>query len=287
MQTLSHRGIGASEIGAVCGLNPFTSPWDVWMRKTGQAPELETNAAMDWGHRLEPAIRQKYVDDTGAVVYVPTESMFHGETQWARATPDGIVVSETFHGHPGLWPRQCWQHIVQIKNVSYWMGREWETAPPAYVQLQEQWELYVTGLDRADVAALIGGSDFRIYTVHRDDATIASLLAIATDFWRRVETRTPPEIDNSDACREHFEKKLAKNSNVELVADADLETTIAAWREHNRAIKSATKEVDRIRNIVLSHMADAQATRVVSSIGIAKLNKNQDLLAPREWSKEA
>jgi putative phage-type endonuclease len=286
-QTLSNFGIGASEIGAVCGLNPFTSPWDVWMRKTGQAPEVESNQPMEWGNRLEAAIRQKYVDETGATVYVPTESMFHAETPWARATPDGIVVSETFLGRQGLPPREFWQHLVQIKNVSYWMGREWESAPPAYVQLQEIWEQYVTGLDRADVAALIGGSDYRCFTIHKDEQTLTDLLSIASDFWRRVEQRIPPEIDNSAACKEHLEKRLAKSSSVELVADQDLESLFSDWRKHSHAIKHSTREVDRIRNVVRSHLADAQADRIVSSIGTAKLDTNKKLLTPREWAKES
>jgi putative phage-type endonuclease len=273
-QQRSSMGIGASEISTVCGMNPFSSPWDLWTRKIGDAPDIEQNEPMEWGNRLEPAIRQKYCDVTGATVEIPKESLFHPGVTFARATPDGIVFCPDRIG------------LLQIKNVSYWVGREWEGAPPPYVQLQVQWEMFVCGDARNDVAALVGGSEFRLFTVHRDDKTIADLVSIATDFWRRVEQRIPPEIDNSDACREHLEKRLAKNSNVEMTADQELERDISAWRDHLKNIKHSTKEVERIRNIVRSHMADAQATRVVSTIGIAKLDTNKKLLAPREWSKE-
>jgi putative phage-type endonuclease len=261
-------------------MNPYASPWDLWLLKTGQKEPIEQNAPMEWGNRLEPAIRQKYVDDTGATVYVPPDSLFHPEMTWARATPDGIVLNsdpaKEEIGH-------AWSHLLQIKNVNYWLGKEWEQCPPPY---QEMWEMHVTGLDRADVAALIGGSDYRVFTIHRDDRAIADLVSIASDFWRRVEQRIPPEIDNSETCREHFEKRFAKSNAVELVADADVNGLFVEWRDQCRIAKNATKEIERLRNVVRSRLADAQADRIVSSIGIAKLDANKKLLAPREWSKE-
>jgi putative phage-type endonuclease len=281
-QELSRQGIGASEISTVCGMNPFQSPWDLWQTKIGEREPFEGNAMTDWGHRLEPVIRQAYVDQTGAVVYVPMESIFSKETPWARATPDGIVLSSPI-GDPS---RDIWQHLLQIKNVGFWVGRDWEQAPPAYVQLQEQWELYVTGLQRADVAALVAGNDFRVFTIHRDDKVIRDLLAIATDFWRRVEQRIPPEIDNSEACKEHFEKRFAKANAVELVATSEIESLFEQWRTHAKTVKAASKEVERIRNVVRSHFAEAQADRIISSIGVAKLDVNHKLLAPKEWAKD-
>jgi putative phage-type endonuclease len=259
-QQLSKHGIGASEISAIVGMNPFASPWDVWCRKTGQAPEPDDSAPIEWGHRLEPVIRQKYCDDTGAAIYVPTESLFHPERHWARATPDGIVVDDC-----------AWKHLLQIKNVGYWMGREWDEAPPTYVQLQEQWELYVTGLDRADIACLIGGSDYRCYTVHRDDGIIQSLVTIAEDFWRRVETRTPPPVDDSDACRKHFESKLRRDA-VELTADEEVEQLFAEWRELVKRQRADEKRIETIRNRVRQIMADAGASVIRTSIGDAKLS---------------
>jgi putative phage-type endonuclease len=261
-QQLSDLGIGASEISAVVGLNPYASPWDVWLRKTGQAPEFQTTEPIEWGHRLEPAIRQAYADKTGAAIHVPLASIFHKTTPWARATPDGIVIQGG-----------QWQHLVQCKNVGTWVEKAWKDAPPAYVQLQEQWEMYVTDLARADVAVLIGGNGFRIYTVHRDDKMIGDLVSIASEFWQRVETRTAPPIDASDACREHFERKLSKGSAVELEADPQLAERIAEWQRLHSEGKRITTEIERIKNEVRAAMADAQAERVQSPYGAPCLQK--------------
>ena len=273
-------GVGASEISAVAGLNPYASEWDVYLRKTDQAPEQPENEPMEWGHRLEPAIRQKYVDDTGATVFVPPESLYHPQTTWARATPDGVILGDhtprTTVESPMLW-----KYLLQCKNVGSWVEKSWTDAPPIYVQLQEQWELYVTGLARADVAALIGGNQFRVYTVHREQRVIDDLVTIASDFWRKVETRTPPAVDASDACREHFERKLAKASVVELTADTELEHVFRRWKRQTRAEKRLKKEIERSRNLVRKAMADAQAERISSTYGPATLvrspgNENQE-----------
>ncbi len=265
-QTLSHHGIGASEIAAVAGLNPYASPWDVWQNKLGLAPPIsdDDSEAIEWGHRNEPAIRQKYADLTGAVLHVPTTSLFHPEQTWARATPDAIVLLNSPESHH-------WDRLMQAKNVGYWPGRDWRGGPPAYVQLQEQWEMFVTGLARADVAALIGGSTFEVYTVHRDDKLIADLVTIGEEFWHRVERRQQPPIDESEACRKHFEAQIKSSSAVELTADAELEQLVASWHANHLTAKRLERETDRIRNEIRKALANAGASRLASTIGVAAI----------------
>jgi hypothetical protein len=59
-------------------------------------------------------------------------------------------------------------------------------------------QLAVTGHDWADVAVLIGGQDFRIYRVNRDEDKIADLIARETVFWQHVVMDTQPAPDGSD-----------------------------------------------------------------------------------------
>lgn len=266
-QALSRHGIGASEIAAVAGLNPYASPWDVWQSKLGLAPPVtdDDSEAIEWGHRNEPAIRQKYADLTGAMLYVPTESLFHPEHTWARATPDAIVVTS------GVAKRDRWDRLMQAKNVGYWPGRDWRGGPPAYVQLQEQWELLVSDLARADVAALIGGSTFEVYTIHRDDKMIADLLTIGEEFWRRVTERREPPIDASEACRRHFESRIKIADAVELVADVELEATMADWHALHLEAKRVERKLETARNLVRRSLAEAGAGAVTSSHGVAKM----------------
>lgn len=271
-QDLSRFGIGASEIASVAGLNPYASPWDIYLRKIGQTPDIEQNEPMEWGHRLEPAIRQKYADETNAVIYVPPASLFHPEHFFARATPDGVVL-DTNLIEPWRGGGYRWLALVQCKNVGHWVEKAWSDAPPAYVQLQEQWEMLVTETDRADVAVLIGGNDFRTYTIHRDNKVIADLVTIGSAFWKRVESRTPPPVDDSEACKKHFEQRFAKKDAVEIVADEQLDGLFADWRRLTSDHKAMERQIETIRNVVRQHLAEAQADRIVSTYGTAKLSK--------------
>ena len=44
-------GLGASEVPAVLGLDPYRSPLDVYLEKTGVLPPFEGNNFTEWGNR--------------------------------------------------------------------------------------------------------------------------------------------------------------------------------------------------------------------------------------------
>lgn len=275
-QVRSDVGLGASEIAAVAGLNPHASPWDVWLAKTGQST-FTGNDLTEWGHRLEPAIRQKYADETGHVVEVPAASMFHPSRPWQRATPDGIVYEMLQENRPGIPanripPKKMIVRLFQAKNVGEWPAkRMWEDGVPDYVQLQEQWEMDVTGAPVADVCALVGGNEFRTHTVYRDARLAADLVEIGAEFMRRVERGTPPDIDHSKACREHLVARMSKARAVEFHADAETEAAIAEWQRLHVEAKKIEKQLEKARNVVRRVFADAQCERVTWSGGVLRI----------------
>lgn len=284
-------GIGASDIAAIVGQSKYSSPWDVYRRLTAidllqgqidepvadlvagdaelEQDERDVHSRTGWGHRLEPVIRQAYCDETGLEVVIPG-SLFHQEHRWARATPDGIAWPFD-QGHPAnmLTPfNHNVDRLVQIKNVGQYVAAEWAEAPPAYVQLQEQWELYVTGLARADVAALIGGGEFRVFTIWRDDRMIADLVTIAEDFWTRVQQGRPPEIDGSNACRAQMSRHLAGSAAVEMTADADAEQLAQRYQEYYLAADAAEAGKKLAANQLLGRLVDAGATKIRTELGV-------------------
>ena len=50
---LRKTGIGGSDAGAVCGLNPYSSPMEVFYDKTGSSVEELDGEAVRQGHDLE------------------------------------------------------------------------------------------------------------------------------------------------------------------------------------------------------------------------------------------
>ena len=50
---LRKTGLGGSDAGAVCGLNPYSSPMEVFYDKTGSSVEELDSEAVRQGHDLE------------------------------------------------------------------------------------------------------------------------------------------------------------------------------------------------------------------------------------------
>lgn len=276
-QELSRLGLGASEIAAVAGLNPHASPWDVWLAKTGQA-QFNGNEFTEWGQRLEPAIRLRYCDETGAIVVVPSGSMFHAIHEWVRATPDGMIwdgatperIEDLRHSSPETLRDSKASRLFQAKNVNEWAARMagWSDACPDHVQLQEQWEMLVTGAPEADVCALIGGNTWVMHRVFFDARIANDLLEIGAAFMRNLEQGIQPKVDGSDACSRHLRAQLRKrDAIVEVVADEDLESAVQTWHDAHVEIARANARKEAARSKVMAAIAAAGATRLVTSVG--------------------
>ena len=74
--------------------------------------DFEGSAVMDWGKRMEPAIRQWYSDQTGRSVRLPDKILYHPVHQFMLASLDGFTDDN---------------RVVEIKTARYskdWGSRE-------------------------------------------------------------------------------------------------------------------------------------------------------------------
>ena len=62
---LRKRGIGGSDAGAVCGLNPYGSPMKVFVDKTSDKIESLNNEAIRIGNDLEQYVAERFMEATG------------------------------------------------------------------------------------------------------------------------------------------------------------------------------------------------------------------------------
>jgi putative phage-type endonuclease len=252
-------GVGSSEIGSVAGLTPpsYTKPIDVWAQKLGLAV-VEENEAMRWGTRMEPIIASAYAAEHCAPderLVMPWESfegtvdgsMRHPTEGWILASPDRVVEATGDVADGNLKRRR----LVEIKNVSsraahYW-GDENDDVPPWY-RAQIEWQMLVTGVATCDLAALIGGSDFRVYRIERDPDIAAMLVEIGRKFWRCVETRDPPPLDGSDAWKRHLEERYARSHAATIRATRDADEIASSLAEAKARQKAAKVDVARYEN---------------------------------------
>lgn len=186
------QGIGGSDVSSILGINKWVSCIELWLDKTNQKHRsTETNEAMEWGTILEPVIRNHFSVVTGKSVKEVTAILQHPKYHFMLADVDGITSDD--NGNPA---------VLEIKTANEYKRDEWADGIPAYYQTQVQHYLCVTGLSKAYVAVLIGGSSFRIYEVDADIDIQRMLISVEKDFWNKVQNMIRPDIDGSDASKE-------------------------------------------------------------------------------------
>lgn len=186
------QGIGGSDAAAVCGLDPYRTPYALFLEKMGVLDSAEENERMLWGRLLEPPIADEFERRQGLWVCQRQLMSVHPERSWQRATLDGKVFDNPAGDGASLG-------IYEGKTTHAHWESDWAEGVPERYTLQIQHNMAVTDDERAYVTCLIGGQKLVIHVVERDDELIGMLVDLETDFWRRVQEGTPPPIDGSEA----------------------------------------------------------------------------------------
>jgi putative phage-type endonuclease len=181
------KGIGSSDASAVVGLNPWRTPWQVWLDKLGQMPD-EENERMYWGRVLEPIVASEFARRTGYEVAKVDQMLQHPvhtfmlcNLDYVTQDPDGPA-------------------IVECKTTDSHNSEQWAEGVPEHYQIQAQHQMAVTGYAKVYMPVLIGGNRFLepVPVIHRDDELIALLIEREAEFWGKVVSQTPPPLDAAD-----------------------------------------------------------------------------------------
>lgn len=165
--------ITSTDIPAILGISPWKSEGDVARSKTGTEIEPEPNPRRDRRMRLGLAMED---------IVAGEDEREHG---FALTHVDDFIVSEQlpWAGTSLDYERVAEKVIVEIKTTS---ARDWADGLPEHVEAQVRWQMGVAGYPKAHIAALRFGSDLDCYDITHDPATFDGLVAIATDFRRRL-----------------------------------------------------------------------------------------------------
>lgn len=97
MQWLSERrkGIGGSDVGAICGLNKYRSPIMVYLDKIDENPVTQEESEFTyWGNRMEPILIEEFERRTGKKVSRIEKILQHPEHDFMIANLDGWIEEE-------------------------------------------------------------------------------------------------------------------------------------------------------------------------------------------------
>lgn len=179
------RGIGGSDAGAVCGLNPYRSAIEVYQDKISEDIEDIDNEAMRQGRELEEYVAKRFMEESGKKVRRANAMYYDEKNPFMFADVDRMIVGE----NAGL----------ECKTASPYQADKWENDNiPMHYQLQCYHYMSVCNADAWYIAVLIYGREFKYYKLERDEQIIADLIQIEKDFWENyVEKGVVPSPDGS------------------------------------------------------------------------------------------
>lgn len=184
------QGIGGSEAGAICGLNPFSTPFTVYGEKLGILPPKEETEAMRIGNDLEDYIAKRFTEKTGKKVKNCNYVLQHTKHSWMLADVDRLVVGE----NAGL----------ECKSTSAFNKTNFEKADiPAQWYTQCVHYMAVTGAKKWYLAVLVLGVGFYDFVIERNEEDIKALEEIEDDFWNNhVMAGIEPDPDGREETSE-------------------------------------------------------------------------------------
>jgi predicted phage-related endonuclease len=155
------------------------------------------------------------------------------------------------------------ERLLQIKTSDAHEAWRWgegpDDIPPAYL-IQEQWEMFVTGLPIADLAVLIGGNRYREYTITADADLQANLLEIAERWWADYgcnPERHPP-LDASPAAAEYLKRRFPQALAPMLDADAEAIELAHQLQVADAELKQVHARVELLENRLKEKIGDAE-----------------------------
>lgn len=200
------QGIGGSDAGAVCGLNPYRTAIQVYYDKTSDSIEKIDNEAMRQGRELEEYVARRFREASGKRVRRANAIFYDEKNPFMLADVDRMIVGE----NAGL----------ECKTASPYSEEKWrDDKIPLSYQLQCYHYMSVCNADAWYIAVLIYGRDFKYYRIERDDEVIGNLIRIEEEFWNEyVLKRVIPDPDGSKtadaAIAERF--KESKSTTIPL-----------------------------------------------------------------------
>lgn len=200
------QGIGGSDAGAVCGLNPYRTAIQVYYDKTSDSIEEIDNEAMRQGRELEEYVAKRFCEASGKRVRRANAMFYDEKNPFMLADVDRMIVGE----NAGL----------ECKTASPYSEEKWrDDKIPLSYQLQCYHYMSVCNADAWYIAVLIYGRDFKYYRIERDDEVIGNLIRIEKEFWNEyVLKRVIPDPDGSKtadaAIAERF--KESKSTTIPL-----------------------------------------------------------------------
>lgn len=240
------QGIGGSDAGAICGLNPYVSPISVFLDKTSDVTEDMDNESMRQGRDLEAYVAQRFMEETGKKVRKCNRILQNENHPFMIADVDRLIVGES----AGL----------ECKTASPYSSDKWKDGRiPEHYLLQCHHYMAVTGAKAWYIAVVIYGREFKYAKIERDEELIQYLVSIEREFWyRHVKTCTMPSPDGSKVADEVLQNYFRESDKEKQVTLQEFDKQLERRDELTDMIEKLDKERRQIDQNIKLAMAEAE-----------------------------
>lgn len=239
------EGVGGSDAGAIAGVDPYRTAYDVYREKHGMDTEPRINNHIKRGRGMEALVFGEYLaerpDDS---LTHPVPKSVHPQHPWMIGHLDAVVTSPDREG-PGVLEVKAPSRAMFAKIKAEGVPMSW--------RLQLQHYLAITGYGWGTFAIFCADSwELMLVDVDRDEEVIANLISVEEDFWKnhvlkyeapRVESGKPtitlPPLKN---------EKVTERNDPEFLQAVEAYEEARAVEEEAAAAKKAAR--DRIVKLV-------------------------------------
>jgi putative phage-type endonuclease len=246
------KRIGASDVSAILGLNPYRTAHEVWLDKTNRIEPFAGNAATREGVRFEPLILDAAERELGTLernVVVPATGLDFpmAATLDGRLLASGAPVEAKTSGIVGpVW--------------GTWGDADTDEVPQPYL-VQVVAEMICTESDIGHLFALLGGRGVVRYRVLRDEAVAKWLTELLGKWWRtHIDGGVEPAL--SEPMPLDVVKRLRRTPDKTVAFDEAGMEAVAAWEARNDAKKQADKAVKAAQSAMLQLLGDAEGAEL-------------------------
>ena len=192
--------IGASEVGAVLGLSPYTPAAKLFLEKIGMMEQPRfANKFTYWGLALEDLIADAWKYHNGEEDdYVQNKEEgkelrgckkvngFYVNDKYPHlsSTPDRMIDKGAF----SLLDRQpLGQRCpLELKTISEFEAKTWETGIPVSYLAQVHAQMIITGTEYSELALLKSGKFFEVLPVKLSEELRDAILEKTDHFWNKL-----------------------------------------------------------------------------------------------------
>ena len=248
---LRKNGIGGSDAGAVCGLNPYMSPLEVYVSKTCEDiyEEVPDNEAMREGRDFEDYVAKRFTEASGLKVRRSNVMYASKEYPFMIADVDRVVTGRE-NGITGL----------ECKTASPYSAEKWKDGKiPGHYIMQCYHYMAVLGAKSWYIAVMVYGREFKYMKIERDEEIIQQLIRIEENFWKHnVMERVMPEPDGSEAAEKFIDRHFAESREELSIPLAGFDEKLHRREEITGIINQLDTEKKKIEQEIKTYMNEAE-----------------------------